>query len=177
MFQLSRQNAKVAHVNLREEKHGDEDVLACDLKIEAKLPNSFLCQLHPELPASLYERGSELDLGDDHLSKLRYPLLTMPLQWEGKIVGGKVTLHAPVSDDDLIIFGDVDKLKLSPMDGGSVTVAFRAQFLPDGDQAARLPFLLGKLVEISVEKPQVEETQGELTGGEDDEAEDDDAGK
>lgn len=171
MFELHEQSAKVAHVNLREEKHGDEDVLACDLRIETSMANAFLAQLHPDLLSSLYGRDGQLDLGDNHLSKLRYPKLA-PLQWDGQITGGKITLHAPVSDDDLVIFADVDKLKLAPQDGGTVIVTFRAQFCPDGDQAGRIPFLLGKMVEISVEKPAAAAAD-DLVGDGEDESEDD----
>jgi hypothetical protein len=173
MFELENQSARVAHVNLREEKHGEEDVLACDLKFEAKMSNAFLRQLHPDLQGSLYERGSQLalDIGESvALPKLRFQLMAAPLKWEGKIVGGKVTIHAPISDDDLVIFADIGELRLSPQDGGTVIIGFRAQFLPDGDQAARLPFLLGKLVDISVQKPiagegTAEEHDDDLFGG------------
>lgn len=167
MFELNQQNAKIAHVNLREEKHGEDDVLACDLKVEAKMSNTFLSQLHPTLRESLYERGPQLalDIADNPLPKLRFPLLVTPLKWEGKIQGGKVTLHAPVSDDDLVVFADVDELRLSPQDGGTIIVVFRAKFRPDGDQASRLPFLLGKLVEISVQKPTAEESKSPGNGG------------
>lgn len=164
MFELKNQNAKVAHVNLREEKHGEEDVLACDLKVEAKMSNDFLTQLHTGLKMSLYEQAAQADLDETHLPKLRYPLLENPLHWDGQIVGGKVTLHAAVSDDDLIVFADIDNLRLTPQDGGTVIIVFRAKFRPDGDQASRLPFLLGKAVEISIEKP-VAEDSSDLLGG------------
>ena len=167
MFELSNQMVKVAHVNLRAEKHGEEDVLACDLKFETKMPNTTLSTLNASLAGCLYERGQELDLGDDHVTKLRFPLIKYPLQWQSEITGGKVTLHAPISEDDLVLFGDVNELKLSPQDGGTVIVNFRVQFLPDGDQAARIPAMLGKMVEISVEKPVADSDDLAGDGGDD----------
>ena len=161
MFNLDNQQAKIAHVNLREEKHGDDDVLACDVKIEAKLSNDFLSQLSPTLKWSLYDRDEEdMVSGQDknHMPVLRYPLLG-PLKWDNGIVGGLFTIHAPVSKNDQEFFADVNNLTLSPQDGGTVLVSFRAQFRPDAKQVSNLAQLLGKQVEISVAPPAEEPVQ------------------
>jgi hypothetical protein len=93
MFELLNQSAKIAHVNLREEKHGEEDVLACDLKIETKMSNTFLSKLQPGLRESLYERGrsSRSTSATTRCRSCATQLLAGPLKWEGKIVGGRVT--------------------------------------------------------------------------------------
>ncbi len=44
-FNLEKHTAKIAHINLREERHGDDPVLAVDIKVTADVPNDFLSYL------------------------------------------------------------------------------------------------------------------------------------
>lgn len=68
-FVLQKIAAVLAHVNLGEEKHGDEEVLRYDLKLDADVGNDFLTQLEPTLKAALYraegESGEQAPLIDD----------------------------------------------------------------------------------------------------------------
>lgn len=157
MFALERINAKIAHLNIRTEKHGDEEVKAVDLKIEAKLPNTFLSELHPTLKWSLYDKPTEPQLVDDegYLPTLRYPKLGA-LNWDDQITGGQLTIHAPVSKKDLKFFSDINSLKIDPQDGGTINVTFRAQFTPTDDEIGKIAAVLGHSAEISVEPPKAE---------------------
>jgi hypothetical protein len=75
-FHLENHAAHIGHLNLREEKHGEESVLAIDIKVEADVANDFLSYLSPTLKWSLYDKPEkQQDLIEDanHLPRLRYP--------------------------------------------------------------------------------------------------------
>lgn len=42
MFQLDQHDAVFSHLNLRKEKHGDEDAAAADLKFSLNAPNTVI---------------------------------------------------------------------------------------------------------------------------------------
>lgn len=153
MFKLDKQSAKIAHVNLREEKHGEDPVLACDVKIVADVANDFLTQLSPTLKASLYQaegEGSSAQppLIDDgtHLPVLRFPQLG-PLKWDAKMPAASVTLH---SRPKVELVADVNDLRLEPKEGGTVEITFRCQLEPNPEQVGQLGALLGHTVKVSV---------------------------
>lgn len=155
-FVLKKQVAKVAHVNLREEKHGEEPVLACDVKVTADVPNSFLTQISPTLKSALYQpegegAGTQAPLIDDgtHLSVLRFPQLGA-LKWEVKMAGAEVILHGAKKADDVVLVGEVNELRMAPKEGGTVEITFRCQFAPIPEQVAAVGALLGHQVKVSV---------------------------
>lgn len=155
-FTLKKHPAKVAHVNPREEKHGEEPVLGCDIKISADVPNSFLTQLAPTLKSALYkaegdEAGTQRPLIDDgtHLPVLMYPQLG-DLAWDVKMVGARLILHGAKKVDDVEIVGEVNALKLAPKEGGTVAILFRCQTEPAPAQVAAVCALLGQQVKVSV---------------------------
>ena len=147
-FVLTKAPAVLEHVNLGEEKHGDESVLRYDLKIKADLPNSFLSLLDPSLKSSLYRAegeapGDQAGLLEDgtHLPVLRYPAMG-DLTWEGRMPAASVVLHGARKKDLVELEGDVDKIRLSCKEGGTVEVTFRVQFLPTDEQLGAVPALL-----------------------------------
>ena len=155
-FSLKKQSAEVAHVNLREEKHGEDPVLACDVKVVADVPNTFLSQLSPTLKASLYQAegvGAELQapLLEDgtHLPVLRYPQLGT-LKWDVKMGGATLVLHGAKKADDVRLAGEVNELRLVPKEGGTVEITFRLQFIPEPEQVAAVGALLGRQTKVSV---------------------------
>lgn len=171
MATLMRKEARFEHMNTRTEKSGDEDVLACDLRIAMMLPNSFLDELHLGLRAALYERPQESDLlsDDDHRPNLSFPRLA-PLSWEQEWSGMTVTLHYGIRDDGDIVLPNarINKMVLALKDGGSVEVKFRVQFRPALEEHPEYMGKLAQLLEnksitISVEKPE-QPAEGESDG-------------
>jgi hypothetical protein len=154
MFALEKINAKIAHLNIRTEKHGEDDVKAVDLKLEAKLPNTFLAQLSPTLRWSLYDKPVDPDLVEDpdYMPTLRYSKMG-PIKWDDQIVGGTLFIHAPVSKKDLAFSADVNSLVLHPEEGGSVFVSFRAQIYPKDDEIGKVAAVLGLNAEITIKPP------------------------
>ena len=151
-FHLEKPAAKVAHINLREEKHGEEAVLAVDVKITADVPNDFLSYLSPTLKWSLYDKEpgqGELIPDDTHMPHLRYSALG-DLKWDGDMPKAVVTIHGLKKVYDFELVADVNNLRLEPKEGGTVAIAFRLQLLPTAGQSAALVGYLGKEVKISV---------------------------
>jgi len=151
-FNLQKHASKIAYVNFREEKHGEESVLAVDVKITTDVPNDFLSYLSPGLKAAVYEKElgqRDLIADDNHLSHLRFPDLGT-LAWSGTMVRAAVVIHGVKKSQDLELVADVTKLKLDPKEGGTVSITFTVQLCPNESQAAHLPIWLGKEAKVSV---------------------------
>lgn len=150
-FQLNKTKGKVAHLNVREEKHGDDPVLAVDIKIKADVPNKFLDDLSPGLRPALFakEGAVQQDLEEDHLTVLRFPQLA-PQKWAVGMVGGQITLHGAKKADDIAFECDVKEATLAAKEGGTVELTFSAAILPSPEESGQLAALLGKDVKFSV---------------------------
>jgi len=126
-FTLTKQTAKISHLNLREEKHGEESVPAVDVKITADVPNDFLSYLHPQLKWSLYDKPENPELVEDpgHFPRLRYSSLA-PLHWDCGIRPIHLTIHGAVKKDNLDLVGKIGGkgLRLTCKDGGTVVIEF-----------------------------------------------------
>lgn len=143
-LELKKQTAKVAHLNVREEKHGEESVLAVDVKVQADVANDFLDRLSPGLRQSLYAPdGEQLEGVEQPMSILRFPQMK-PIDWDAPIVMGELVLHGARK-------ADVKKpLVLACKEGGTVELTFQAAVLPGTDQMGPLSELLGKSTKVSV---------------------------
>lgn len=148
---LKKAAGKVDHLNLREEKHGEESVAAVDVRVKLDVPNSFLDELSPGLRESLYRaEGEQLPGVEVPLSVLRYPQLS-PLDWEVLVVGGEFVLHGAKKADDLLFEGDVKKsLRLACKEGGTVEVSLQVAVLPSPEELGKLSELLGRSVKVSI---------------------------
>lgn len=159
-LELKKKPCRITHINVREEKHGEEPVTAVDITVAADMPNSFLDDLAPGLRGALYraegERVGEAQdlLGDkDHLSVLRYPQLG-EIAWGDKLVAAKITLAGASKADALEPMefeADVNKVRLALKEGGTVEAELRIQFLPDPGQVGEAAAFLGKKAKITIE--------------------------
>lgn len=148
MFALNKTNAVIVHLNMREEKHGEEDVLAVDVKLRADVPNSFLDELAPGLRQALYTKADQADIESDHLATVRFPQLPA-LFWAGKMEEAAFVI-GPNKTESLEFSADIAKVQVAPKDGGTVTVTFTAQILPEPDDVGTLTGWLGNKVKVSV---------------------------
>jgi hypothetical protein len=145
MFQMSKQVCKVAHVNLREEKHGEESVTAIDLKVQASVSNDFLSYLSPTLKGSLYGKpdtavqGTLVHDNPGYMPRLLYPAIKQ-VKWEGEMPKAQVVFHGATKKADIELAADVNKLVLECMDGGTVVVSFASSL------GATLAFLASRYV-------------------------------
>ena len=158
-FILTKQVAKIAHLNVREEKHGDEPIIAIDIKVETDVTNDFLSYLSPTLKWSLYSKNptqGELIEDDNHLPVLRYQELGL-IGWDGEMDQAVAIFHGAKKSDDIELECEVDKLRFTCRDGGTVTATFRIKVLPTPGQSAALMCMLGKETKISVRSVDAED--------------------
>jgi hypothetical protein len=158
MFSLERQQVKLADVNPRAERHGEEHVIAADLKLEANMDNGCLAFFHPTLKSLLYFKDESVvnDLVDQihEAPNLRYKALGLPLKWTTEIIGASVSVHTPVSGKDIELdMCGVNNFQLEPMEGGTVKLTFRVQAHPSERDLGKLCSMIQQDVEVSVTPP------------------------
>lgn len=173
MFDLENQSVKLASVNARAEKHGEDTKPAYDLKIEATLPSSALIHFHPELRQHLFKKDENPDLVDqanpeaDALTILRYPKLG-PLKWDMEATGYTGVVAYGLGDKSDIQLGDdlkIDHFVFDPQNGGSVGVTFRVIAHLKTDDVGKLCEFIQRDIELTLTPPEPKTVQ-ELFGGE-----------
>lgn len=166
MFKLSMAVAELAHINLRDEKHGEESVPCTDVKFLADVPQSFLTQLHPDLLGCLYKpegdaAGEQQPLldGAEHRPLLRFPKLPR-FPWAHGAFKAEMVLHSAKKRDEYRTVGEVDKLVLEPKEGGTVMLTFRVKLT--GTEPGDVAALVAKRgsVELSINPVEVEDGAG-----------------
>ncbi len=158
-FALKKQKAVLEHLNTRAEKHGDQNMLAVDIKIVADVPNTFLSQLDPDLKASLYkgeEDAAQASLVEDagHMPVLRYPSMAA-FKYQVSMVKAKLTIHGAKKEQDLVFEVKISDIKLDCKHGGTVELTFSAATLPEAEQVGQLSGMLKQDVRVSVSGGQV----------------------
>ena len=168
MFALARSTLKISHVNIRQEKRGVDDVNAIDLKIEGAFPQSILDAIAPDLLDSIYEAA---DGGDDHagvgpdadeigvsadanMPQLRDLRIAWPIGIEFEGIG--YTLEVQRGIGSPMQFGGVkvNKIKVEPLEGGTVNLTLRAQISPiEAEDVGRLSAMLNRQTEIALIAP------------------------
>lgn len=158
-FSLEEAACLLNHKNDRIEKHGEEDVLACDLSLSYETSNGILAMFAPALRSSLYQKADSAQASvipdADHLTSLRFPALCdKPLKWAaGELVGAELKFHYGHSEKSNVVFQPtkITKFKLECKEGGTVVVHFLAQVHPTDAQTSFLSKVLrDKVCTISV---------------------------
>lgn len=150
-FSLKRQTAKIAHLNVREEKHGEESVVAVDVKVQADIGNDFLEALALGLRAALYSvDGAQLEGVEQAYSVLRFAAMK-PLDWEAPMTACEFVVHGAKRADDMEFTGEIAKpLVLAPKEGGTVSVTLQVQIHPDAHDLGALSAFLGRSTKVSL---------------------------
>ncbi|WP_233863524.1 hypothetical protein [Paraburkholderia adhaesiva] len=148
MIEFARQPVKVAHINVRPEHHGDEEVIAVDLKLAFELPSVSLDGLSPSLRTSLFKTPDNPTAWDDMglalPTSVRNPRLGV-LKWSQTWREMHLALHAGETPGDDIRFDGVTfcKVTMRPREGGTVAYTACAQVHPRTDgETAKLVTLL-----------------------------------
>lgn len=170
MFELN-QVVKLANVNPRAEKHGEDTKPALDLKIEATCPSSVLIHFHPELRQHLFKKDENPDLVDqvvegEGLTILRYPKMGA-LKWDWEGAGYTATVDYGMGGPSNIVLNDVkvDHFAIEPQNGGSVVITFRIIAHPEADDVGKLCEFIQREIELNLVPPEAKTVQ-ELFGEE-----------
>lgn len=156
MFDLDKKTCTLDHINIREEKHGEDNVLAIDLKLTGKFDGDILAEFGPELRHSMFKKAESGDLVDqvsDAPTALRFPRMVQPLRFDDEIIGASVMLAYGIGNIKLETC-DINNFKVECNEGGTVQVTFRVQAKPSGDQLAKISMMLGTPVEVSIANPE-----------------------
>lgn len=144
-FSLIAAKVRLIHKNERLEKHGEEEVLACDLDFDFETSNAVLAEFSPELRSAFYKRpdSAQGEIIDDpeHLTALRCPELGVQ-KFSGAMHKTELVLLKGTRKHVVFAEAKVHKFSFNCKDGGTVLVGFRAQVHPDETQSGKLSGLL-----------------------------------
>jgi hypothetical protein len=169
MFEVDQVSARLTSVNPRAEIHGDDTVPAADLGLTFDAPNSILAHFGPQLLGSLYSKAvakdappaaaqGELDTVPQVSNQphLRNPSIDGALKIRFEGIGYKVRFdHGLGGDSDIAFEGvKVNGIRLTPKEGGTVSVALRVQITdPEPGDLGHLCQRIGNDVRVSLEAP------------------------
>jgi len=184
MFRLDTEDSKLTSVNARAEMHGEETMLACDLKFKVTMPNTALDMFDEGLRTTLFKRVDPKDAdladqgmadNDDYLPALRFPEMSK-VNWGYEGAGYRMVISQGISgeEDVILINTKVDKFKFDCLQGGSVEIEFRVIGHPNETEMGRLCSLIQRDVDLTLEPPTPEQrAQMELDEMRGDDEEDD----
>ena len=164
-LKLFKVRAKINSVNGRDELHGDEHRLACDVGIEFNQSNRFLDKLDGALVETFYWRNpASEEVRQENVEGVErftdFPNLrpvmenvAFPLKWLGKYEESLFILHHGEDDSQDIRLGDVkvNEIKFTPKEGGTVLVSVRIQGHPHEGDLARLFTVLQREATVTVD--------------------------
>lgn len=128
-------NLKLDNVNIRMEKHGEENVPAIDLAVTLTANNKMLDMLHKSLRTALFTKlgpeatndvQKEMDLPVDELPNIRFSKLAYPIKIDDKLAGYNLTVEYGVKEDThlKLTLCELKNFRITPIEGGSVEVKF-----------------------------------------------------
>jgi|GEM_PF-1971260 len=163
-MQLIQKTVTLSHLNVRPEKHGDENVGGADLKITFIDTNELLSEFHPTLRAFLYkadESQGQLPGQEAALTVRRFGDLIRTLRLKHELKGADVVIGFGIGGSDIELDTvDVDHFTVEVMEGGSTAYSFRVKCNPTGEQVSRLYEVMGGEIDMTV-TPAIEK-QGQL---------------
>lgn len=152
---------QLQHLNVRTEKHGDDNATALDLKFVRTASNDILDMLHPKLREAFFYRSDATEAQDEIagvekiLPNLQFPKLGT-LAWELEHTGCRVVICFGLGGASDIILNDckVNQFRIDMAEGGSTTLTWRVQTssIPDGALDKLSKQLQGE-IEIMLELP------------------------
>jgi len=154
--------ATLEHVNLRDEKHGEDTVPAIDIKLTFALRNDVLSLFDSQLKKWMYYKSKKqapradqgaLDLDEPNdLPDLRFPQLDA-LRWRDDLEGCTLTIEYGIGGKSSLRLTDckVNGFRLECLEGGTVRVTLRVQrSQPDERTVGKLSGLLKREVHLTL---------------------------
>lgn len=143
-------NLKIANVNLRREKAGDDEgPIAVDLKLTGTMPPEQLESMfttkasYKRLLGELWDKDSEL---------VTHDLSHLVLAREG--VGVTATLQPEFTDPIEFDGAELNRIRITPQGGRQVDFVARLQVHPTNDQVKRLAEMLDDHVNVVIHQRQ-----------------------
>jgi hypothetical protein len=168
MFHIDEpKTVKLTNVNGRKEVHGEELVQAIDLSVAGNFQNDMLAQFHEALRSAMFTKAGpaasddvqkELDLPVSDLPNMRFSRLGYPLKWDMEVIGATLEIHYGTGKPIVLSLCKVKDFKLTPLEGGTVEIAFRISSAADITEKVlgKLGIMSGTDIEIVLFAPEVE---------------------
>lgn len=147
-FRFFKIKMKVTSVNVRQELHGDDHVLAMDIGLEFNQSNRSLDKLDSRLLETFYWKNpagaQQEDLeGVERVTdypNLRFEHMAMPVKWLEDFTEGEFRIHHGDDPANDILMKDVEinNIRISVKEGGTTTYNVRVQSHPDEADVARV---------------------------------------
>lgn len=147
-FRFFKIKMRVMSVNVRQELHGEDHVLAMDIGLEFNQSNRSLDKLDTRLLETFYWKNpagaqqEELE-GVERVTdfpNLRFEHLVMPQKWLEDFTEGEFRIHHGDETTNDIVMHDVDinNIRFSVKEGGTTVYNVRVQCHPDEADVARI---------------------------------------
>lgn len=155
-FEYERQLTKLIHINVRTEKHGDQDVTAIDMDFRYTANNQTLVMLSPTLKSSLFQKEDtpqrDITPDPDHLTVLKNPKMG-PIKWNEKYENARFIVHIGASGKEDVLFSDatVSKFLIEPKEGGTVVYGYQVRCNPTDSDIAKIAGLLNQEVYVTLD--------------------------
>lgn len=155
-FEYERQLTKITHINVGQEKHGNQDVNAMGIDFRYTANNSALAMFSPTLKSSLYEKEDtpqqEVSPDADHLTVVKNPKMG-PLKWDEVYENASVTVHIGASGKSDAVFGDakVRRFVIEPKQGGTVVFSYQVRCHPSNGDIEKIAGKLNQEVFVTVD--------------------------
>lgn len=157
MFEIHQQPAKLVHLNIRTEQHGEDEVRAVDFKFERVGANTLLDGPVPGLRNALYQQpaaGNQTDAFNGDLTTLQFPQIEMPLKLDGEYPGYVARIATGVDlNDAVVLTTTLKKQNVEAVQGGSAKHVFTLSAYPNDEELVRLSSALNHAVELTLEAP------------------------
>jgi len=140
-------SVKLTHLNVRTEKHGDDDVPAMDLEFEWTTSNRALALFNAKLVDRLYLEGETRSKPVEGVETVRtalaFPEITS-VPWKQEDTGMMLIIEHGLGGKSDLVLRDctVDKFKIRPLEGGTVEIKFKARTSSQDDVLDRLKKML-----------------------------------
>lgn len=166
---FDKQAMNLAHVNLRSEVHGQDRTGAIDLKFHMVGQAKLLDMVDPSWAAFLFfkDKKKATDLVDDQAeapharNNIKFPMTCIR-----GMVGAKLKVRLP-GQKEQVSFREVkvNKIEVTPKDGGIIDLKFRCQVYPNEEQLGKIGLMLQQEVQVTLTagKEEVADTSEEDT--------------
>lgn len=163
MFALEEQRCTITNVNPRSERHGDDNVIGCDITLRAEATCDILDEFARGLKDAFY-RQAPLDSdalipGGVVSPELRYEGMLEPLRFKKDYAGYvmQIVWGDLAGSVDLSIEGcRVHKFSIDPKQGGTCLLTLQVQSHPDSPTMGDLCALIEREVTVTLTPPPFE---------------------